>query len=271
MTTGTTEPVPTMWELARTPRWIGGLVFALAVAALFALLGQWQLSRAVQSGVVVERATESSVPLESVARPQTGVSEDAAGQKVSTTGSLVPDSFVVLSGRSNQGTSGFWVTAEFLTTATASSGNQRSTDATSPALAVALGWAPTEEAASSAISQSATSDTLVTLSGRYLATEPPSEDDFEAGEQNSASVAALINQWPDAPASVYGGYLVSDQAVDGLEVIDSPKPSTEVTLNWLNVFYSIEWAVFAGVAIFLWFRLLRDAHERELEEAAEVS
>jgi cytochrome oxidase assembly protein ShyY1 len=254
-----------MWELARTPRWIGGLIFALAVAALFALLGQWQLSRAVQSGVVVERATESSVPLESVAKPQSGVSEDAAGQMVATTGSLVPDSFVVLSGRSNQGTSGFWVTAEFLTTVTGT------TDATSPALAVALGWAPTEEAAASAISQSATSDGLVTLSGRYLATEPPSEDDFEAGEQNSASVAALINQWPDAPASVYGGYLVSDQAVDGLSVIDSPKPSTEVTLNWLNVFYSIEWAVFAGVAIFLWFRLLRDAHERELEEAAEVN
>jgi surfeit locus 1 family protein len=270
VTTSTTQQVPTMWEMARTPRWIGGLVFALAVAALFALLGQWQFSRAVASGVVVERATETTVPLESVAKPQSGVTEDAAGQMVSTQGTLVPDSFVVLSGRSNQGMSGYWVTAEFLTTETASSGNQPSTDASSPALAVALGWAPTEEAASSAISGLAP-DGVQPITGRYLATEPPSEDDFEAGEQNSASVAALLNQWPTAPASVYGGYLVSDQAVAGLDVIDSPTPSTEVTLNWLNVFYAIEWAVFAGVAVFLWFRLLRDAHERELEEAAEVN
>lgn len=265
MTTSTTQQVPTMWEMARTPRWIGGLVFALAVAALFALLGQWQFSRAVASGVVVERATETTVPLESVATPQSGVTEDAAGQMVSTQGVLVPDSFVVLSGRSNQGTSGYWVTAEFLTTETGA------TDATSPALAVAVGWAPTEEAASSAISTALVSDGVQPITGRYLATEPPSEDDFEAGEQNSASVAALLNQWPTAPASVYGGYLVSDQAVAGLDIIDSPTPSTEVTLNWLNVFYALEWAVFAGVAVFLWFRLLRDAHEREVEEAAEVN
>jgi surfeit locus 1 family protein len=43
-----------------------------------------------------------------------------------------------------------------------------------------------------------------------------------------------------------------------------------VQFNWLNVFYAIEWVVFAGFAVFLWFRLVRDAFEREHEEAEEA-
>ena len=38
-------------------------------------------------------------------------------------------------------------------------------------------------------------------------------------------------------------------------------------LNWLNVFYAVEWVVFAGFAVFLWYRLVRDAVERERDEA----
>jgi surfeit locus 1 family protein len=34
------------------------------------------------------------------------------------------------------------------------------------------------------------------------------------------------------------------------------------------VFYAVEWVVFAGFAVFLWYRLVRDAVERERDEAA---
>ena len=50
-------------------------------------------------------------------------------------------------------------------------------------------------------------------------------------------------------------------------MIDSPEPVVEVPLNWLNSFYALEWALFAGFAVFLWYRLVRDAWEREVEEA----
>ncbi|WP_054821545.1 hypothetical protein [Arthrobacter sp. JCM 19049] len=40
-------------------------------------------------------------------------------------------------------------------------------------------------------------------------------------------------------------------------------------MNWLNVFYGIEWVVFAGFAFFLWYRLVRDDYQRELDELAE--
>lgn len=30
--------------------------------------------------------------------------------------------------------------------------------------------------------------------------------------------------------------------------------------------YAVEWVVFAGFAFYLWWRLVKDAHERQLEE-----
>ena len=240
-----------MWEVARRPRWIGMLFVCLAVAAGFALLGQWQLSRGVETGTVIDRSTERAVPLESVAEPQSTVTSVSAGQRVSTSGELVDGDWVVLEGRFNSGAEGYWVTGQVVTDEGSS-------------LAVALGWAPDLDAATSAVE--ALTGGSQDFTGRYIATEPPQEDDFEAGEQKSMSVAALINQWRDAPASVYGGYLVLDDAPAGLAAIDSPVPTSEVTLNWLNVFYAIEWAVFAGFAVFLWFRLVKDEWEREQED-----
>jgi hypothetical protein len=43
---------------------------------------------------------------------------------------------------------------------------------------------------------------------------------------------------------------------------------TDAEINWLNVFYALEWTFFAGFAVFLWWRLVRDAQQREIEEAA---
>ena len=42
-------------------------------------------------------------------------------------------------------------------------------------------------------------------------------------------------------------------------------PKAPETLNLLNLFYAIEWVVFAGFAIYFWVRLCRDAWEKEHE------
>jgi surfeit locus 1 family protein len=81
------------------------------------------------------------------------------------------------------------------------------------------------------------------------------------------SVAALLNRWSDADGlRVFTAFLVDDDAADGLETISSPAPSQEIQLNWLNIFYAAEWVVFACFAVFLWYRLAKDAWEREIEE-----
>lgn len=252
-----------MWELARRPRWIAALVLCLAIAGGFAALGQWQLSRSIDAGVPVDETTETPVPLAELAVAQQPLTAKAAGRRVTVEGTLVPNDYIVLTGRLNDGDPGYWVVGHLVS----------SDDATDEAnagasLAVALGWAATEEDAASAISDLA-EEAPTRFSGRYLPSEYPQEDDFENGEQNSMSTAAFVNQWQQAATTVYAGYLVTDAATNGLDQIDAPAPSTEISVNWLNIFYAVEWAVFAGFAIFLWFRLVKDAWEREQEEQGE--
>ena len=240
-------------RMALRPRWIAALLVALGFAAGFVLLSQWQISRSVEQATVVERDTETVQALTDVAKPQRGVTTQAAGQLVRVQAQFVASDFSVLSGRANFGRDGYWLVGHAVTE-----------DGTS--LAVAVGWAGTEDAA-----LAAERPTGGTLEGRYLATEPPGDDDFEAGQRTAMAVATLINEWEDQPSAVYGGYLVLSGATSGLDGIDAPPPSQEVVLNWLNIFYAVEWVVFAGFAVFLWWRFVRDAVEREEEERAELN
>jgi surfeit locus 1 family protein len=245
-----------VWKLARQPRWIAALALALAIAAAFAALGQWQLSRSIIEATVVERDTETVRPLTELVAPQQPVMANDAGLMVAFEGTPVPGDNSILSGRLNGGEEGYWVMSHVVVDNGAS-------------IAVALGWAETLDDAEAAAEGDVGVAALMPFEGRYLAPEAPQEGNFEEGERNTASVAALINEWDTPIETVYGGYLVSADAPEGLVAIDSPVPDDEVSLNWLNIFYAVEWAVFAIFAIFLWYRLVRDAYERELEFAAE--
>jgi cytochrome oxidase assembly protein ShyY1 len=228
------------------------LLLALGVAAGFAALGQWQIGRAVATATVVKYPTETVIPLSTVATPEKEVTDRAAGQMVSIVGRRVPGDTYVVSDRVNFGTTGYWVIGHVVAHNGAS-------------LAVALGWAPTKEradGAAAALRGGAPSETLV---GRYQPTEPPDQEDFEHNVRSVVSIPALINEWKTTPTVSYGGYLVLDKPQAGLAKIQSPRPVDDVTLDWLNVFYAIEWTVFAGFAIYLWYRLVKDAWEREEE------
>jgi surfeit locus 1 family protein len=239
-----------MWNVARRPRWIAALILALVVAAGFAALGQWQLSRSVESGVIGERETETAVPLASVAEPQQPVRAIATGQLVRFDAEFVPGEYVVLSDRINLAAPGYWVVGHAVVADGAS-------------IAVALGWAEAADAAASAIRLFESNPPPPTITGRYLPSESPQESDFEAGQRSALAVAELVNVWGPTPGGVYGGYVVSGAAASGLDVIDAPPPSTEVSLNLLNIFYAIEWVLFAGFAVFLWWRVVRDVWEAE--------
>jgi surfeit locus 1 family protein len=238
------------WAVARRPRWIAALLLCLGIAAGFAGLGQWQLSRSIQNVDTDAPDTEAAVPLETIAEPQTEVTQPQLGRRVTVEGDLVPSDFLVLTGRNNgEAGDGAWLVGHLVTT-------------DGVTLAVALGWAPDAGAAAAAEGAPSGAGPLV---GRYLPSESPSESDFEAGERSALSVAELINIWPDAQPA-YGGYLVLEQAWPGLDPIYSPAPAREIEFNLLNVFYALEWAIFAGFAIYLWYRLVRDVVEREAAE-----
>jgi cytochrome oxidase assembly protein ShyY1 len=242
------------------PRWIAALVLALAVAAAFAALGQWQLERSIANGEAVDRTSETTVPLASVAEPQKAVTEASTGQLVTVAGELLPGDFMVLEKRINDGDEGYWVIGHLVTNDGAG-------------LAVALGWAETEEEAADAQARlDADAPFPASVTGRYLPSEAPQQGDFESGEFGAMSTAALVNLWGTVDeAGVYGGYVVAHEPADGLDGIYSPAPSTEVEVNWLNIFYAAEWVIFAGFAVFLWYRLVKDAWEREEHQRAQVN
>ncbi|MDJ0347847.1 SURF1 family cytochrome oxidase biogenesis protein [Cryobacterium sp. PH29-G1] len=243
------------------PRWVAALLLALGIAAAFALLGHWQLDRAIESGVVVERSTEQVKPLAEIAQPDAGIAQVATGQMVTVDGSWVPGDEQLVTKRFNGGVLGYWVVSHF------------QTDADTAGIAVARGWAPDKETAEAVIAalQTQPENASITLTGRFLTGEAPELPDPEGDSMELTKVApsALINLWADfIDQSVYSAYIVDAAAPAGLDVIDSPVPEVDQSLNWLNVFYAIEWVVFAGFAVFLWYRLVRDAVEREQEEAA---
>jgi cytochrome oxidase assembly protein ShyY1 len=244
--------------VAVRPRWIAALVLALAVAGAFAALGQWQLERSVANTEAVDRTSETTVPLESVARPQQPVREASAGQLVTVDGKFLPGDFMVLEKRLNDGDEGYWVIGHVTTE-------------NGVGLAVALGWAETEKQATDALSRlEADAPFGASVTGRYLPSEAPQQGDFESGELSAMSTAALVNLWRTVDdGGVYGGYVVAERAADGLVAIYSPPPSTDVEINWLNIFYAAEWVIFAGFAVFLWYRLVKDAWEKEQHEKAQ--
>ena len=246
------ETQATIWQIARRPRWIAALVLALVIAGGFAALGQWQLSRSFESGAAPVEQTETVVPLDTVSTPQQPVAAMATGQLVTVDANFVPGDYVVLSDRINISEPGFWVV-----------GHAVAADGAS--IAVALGWAATAEETADAIDVLEQRPPSTTVNGRYLPSESPQESDFEAGQRSALAVYELVNLWGTAPAGVYGGYIVADVAASGLEKIDSPAPLSEVSLNLLNVFYAVEWIIFAGFAVFLWYRLVRDTWEAEGE------
>jgi len=236
-----------VWEVARRPKWLAALAFALAVAAVFAWLGQWQWERSINTGAVIDRNTEAVVELVDVATPQSIITSDASGRMVSVTCQMVSGDDVWVTNRQSPSGSQAWLVRHCRL-------------ASGDSLVVVVGAAQSERSVEM-------THGVVDYQGRYVPTESPQASDFEKGEQSTVSVAQLINQWRE-PGPVYGGYLVLDQAPEGLETISTEPPSLERQLNWLNIFYAAEWVIFAFFALYLWFRLVKDEWEKELEEAS---
>ena len=117
---------------------------------------------------------------------------------------------------------------------------------------------------------------MTTATGRLLPSEAPVAGKAAApGEATAVSVAELINYWEissypgfvAATAEIADGADVSPAAVPGdlLPLQIGPQPPAQ-QINWLNLFYSLEWVVFAGFALFIWWRLVKDDYRRDLEE-----
>jgi hypothetical protein len=125
-------------------------------------------------------------------------------------------------------------------------------------LAVAVGFAP------SGLTEGMLPARTTIVIGRYVPTESPQQSNFMDGEMSTVAIPELLNLW-ESPGPVYGGYVVLASAPAGLSTIGTEPPPTESELNWLNLFYAMQWVIFGVFALYLWWRLVRDEWEREAE------
>ncbi len=236
------------------------LLLCLVVAGVFAWLGQWQLGRAIDSNPPPPDLTESVTPIDQVVKPGQYLNGPLVGQRVQARGSWVPGDFLVVSSRFNDGAEGYWVTGQLRLSGTAQP----------TSLAVAIGWARDERAAKAAVQrlEETAAGAELDVTGRLISDEGPvAPPQDQPNRMDRMSPAALLGFWHDtAGLDVYRPYLASKTPLAGLTAISSPAPVQQSPINWLNIFYAIEWAVFAGFAFYLWYRLAKDAWEREVEE-----
>ena len=259
-----------MWKTALKPRWIAGFVFAIAVSGVFVLLSQWQFGRSTSPEVPTNPATEQVQPLTETLQPGEFFHGTDADQMVSAQGSYDPSKQLLVPGRLHDGKTGYWVVSAFAVNgAPALTGAAASPQTWIP---VARGWV-----AEPGDAPAPPSGTLE-LTGRLLPSEAPVPGTApKPGEATAVSVAELINYWEvssypgfvAATAEVANGVDLSAAAVPGdLLALDiGPQPPAQ-QINWLNLFYSLEWVVFAGFALFIWWRLVKDDYHRDLEERA---
>ena len=100
------------------------------------------------------------------------------------------------------------------------------------------------------------------------------------GQVPTLSVAELINVWDTESYSGFiaafsvagepGHNIGAGTASSSLLAVDVGPQPQEARINWLNIFYAVEWVVFAGFAFFLWWRLVADDYRRGLEEAEDL-
>lgn len=267
---------PTLAKVMRSPKWIGALLLALLVAGGFAWLGQWQLGFAIAQGNEHAVEAEAVRVIGEATEPGTFVTDTTAGTVLAATGVFVSGDFSVVERRVNGDTEGVWVV-----------GHLAEIDPSDGNLAVAIGWAPDVEVAGKALAQieSAFAGELVSIEGRYMPGDAPVAPQPNEDPERLFSMvpAQLVNIWQPFDGQAYSGFLVLHPGGEldahslesaGLVAIDSVPPLPVGKINWLNLFYALEWVVFAGFAVFFWYRLVRDdwegIHELRLLVAEEA-
>lgn len=255
---------PSFFSVARRPKWIGGLLFALAVAVVFALLGQWQLERTF-TVVEPEKENEQVFVLNRIAAPGAALTAEAANVLVSANIMLDQSNLYIVSNRLQQSGSevlaGYWLIGN--------SGALLSDNDTTGSLTVAIGFSEDLEKVEKArveLQESILPQAFLEATGRYLQTEAPVET-VDANKPylfGSLSLAQLVNLYSNEPVASFAGFLALDSDPGfGLEKIDLPPQEAGTQVNWLTLFYAVEWVLFAGFAVFLWWRLVQDQRLRE--------
>lgn len=264
------------------------LALCLGIALVFVLLSRWQLESSRDAQTVYDPGKEIVRPLDETLDPGTVSTLEQVDTAVEATGTYLPDSTVLIENRLQDGRTGWWVVAGLQIPGTQQQWADGDADA-DIVLPVVRGWSDDPEQ----IPQLPQGE--ISVVGRLLPQEAPvSTQDQEPGRYASLSPAQLSNVW-DVP--IYSGFvtavaeapaaqpapqdgstgLADDDATlpeqgslmsSDLEAVSVDQQPTDTSLDPLNIFYAVEWVVFAGFALWIWYSSVRDDHRRRQDPAA---
>lgn len=247
-------------------------MFALAVAAVLVLLSQWQLSRSLEKDVAPPSVTEKVQPLLNTLKPGEPMLGSVEGQLVSVNGHFDTSKQVLVHSRLQDEKVGYWVVTAFVVDdAPVLEGVAATKEVVIP---VARGWVASPDNVPTAPTGN------IAVEGRLLNAEGPEvAPKLPAGQIQTLSSAELTNIWS---VTTYAAFIVSHSEMLGGADVGAGAANSGMTpitvtatdqndkVHWLNIFYAIEWVVFAGFALFLWWRLVADDYRREQDDFFDI-
>lgn len=242
-------------DVLRTRQWIGRTALAVVVIAAFFALSYWQYARTQDQLAAARAALSHQVDYAEVVRPDDRqLPVPALGRRVSVSGTVVPGARALVRDRlDDTGDRGYLVVDAVRI------GDGR-------VVAVLQGWVPTARSAPELTG-------AITVSGRVQPDENFYPDaPVVAGEPLvTITAAGLLTQWAPRVTQLTPGYVTvtGTPAAAGLRTVapivgadpDPPFP-------WQNVFYTLQWLIFAVLVVVAWLRWLRDDVVAAREAAA---
>ena len=250
------------------------MIVTLAVASLFVVLTQWQFAQSTAVQPRTHAETEAEVALTEHFEPGVAMMSDQADQMVYFTGTIDPERTVQVESRVDEGNVGLWLVSSATVEGAPEDNN----------IPIAWGWIPEEIAADASEIQTLfeestglSMDEPMQIQGRLIPGEGPTPNTNHFIEPKSTQMLAtaeLVNPWNQP---LYAGYVVAESfTVDGAEhlvsgqtvkdVAVAPQPE-EREVAWLNIFYAVEWFIFAIFSLYLWWRFVRDDYLKDQREA----
>ena len=234
----------------------------------FVGLSAWQVDRAQHKNDVTESAEVDELKdFNDVMDAQAPMPGILADQRVSLSGHWIPDAQVVIPGRVQDGDSGYWVVTMFAPDGAHLGEGVKVADAEKKTIAIPVvrGFTTDEDTAMNSEAR----DGQVELTARIGPIEGPVEgNDLPDGQVHTVSTSQIINLFPDL--LTYSGFLIPETAdgaaasvgTDGLEQVPTTTTRDEGGFDLQSAVYALEWIIFAAMALYMWFQLLRDDYVR---------
>lgn len=247
---------------------MGSLLLVLVLVTCFVGLSAWQVDRAQHKNDVTDSAgVDELKDFNDVMDAQAPMPGILADQRVSLSGHWIPDAQVVIPGRVQDGDSGYWVVTMFAPDGAHLGEGVEVANAEKKTIAIPVvrGFTTDEDTAMT----SEAKDGQVDLTARIGPIEGPVEgNDLPDGQVHTVSTSQIINLFPDL--LTYSGFLIPETAdgaaasvgTDGLEQVPTTTTRDEGGFDLQSAVYALEWIIFAAMALYMWFQLLRDDYVR---------